>query len=51
MTLLADEEWARWSDNQIAKKVGVSQPFVSGMRSSLITDISEPRIYTTKYHI
>lgn len=30
--LLDDEEWSQWSDNVIAEKVGVSQPFVSGMR-------------------
>lgn len=49
LTLLQDEEWGRWSDNQIAKKAGVSQPFVSALRGSLITDISEPRTYTTKH--
>lgn len=34
MTLLGDEEWARWSDNQIAKQCGVSQPFVGALRAS-----------------
>lgn len=51
LTLLRDEEWAQWSDNEIAKRCGVSQPFVSGMRGSLITDISDSpeRTYTDRY--
>lgn len=35
MTLLEDGEWANWSDRQIARQCGVSQPFVSKMRTSL----------------
>jgi hypothetical protein len=31
-TLLNDAEWAKWSDNAIAKACGVSQPYVSGIR-------------------
>lgn len=31
-TLLADKEWAKWSDRQIADACGVSQPFVSAIR-------------------
>jgi|GEM_PF-1159628 len=34
-TLLTDEEWNNWSDNQIAKKCKVSQPFVSKLRKEL----------------
>jgi len=34
-TLLKDEEWAKWSDRQIAKKCRVCQPFVSGIRQEL----------------
>jgi ParB-like nuclease domain. len=30
--MLADAEWAKWSDRKIAEACGVSQPFVSGMR-------------------
>jgi hypothetical protein len=41
MTLLQDDEWCRWSDTHIARHVGVSQPFVSQLRKSLITVISE----------
>jgi ParB-like chromosome segregation protein Spo0J len=32
MTLLEDEEWSHWSDNQIAQKTSTSQPFVSKLR-------------------
>lgn len=39
--LLDDQEWAEWSDNEISKKCGVSQPFVSKMRAErVITVIS-----------
>lgn len=34
--LLQDEEWSTWSDNVIAKKLGVTQPFVSGLRKELV---------------
>lgn len=34
-TMLRDEEWGKWSDNQIAKQCGVSQPFVSKLRTEL----------------
>jgi hypothetical protein len=53
LTLLRDEEWGQWSDSKIAQKCCVSQPFVSQMRASLITVISEEppaaRTYTTKH--
>lgn len=42
----------QWSDRQIAKHCGVSHPFVSSVRSSLVTVTSEPpaqRTYTTKH--
>lgn len=39
-TLLSDPEWSAWTDNRIAAKVGVSQPFVSRMRGQLITVIN-----------
>src|SRR5437879_4495602 len=29
--LLADKEWRQWSDHEIAKRCGVSQPFVGKM--------------------
>lgn len=34
-TLLADPEWNGWSDNEIARRCKVSQPFVSKLRVSL----------------
>ncbi len=34
-TLLTDDEWNKWSDNQIAKKCKVSQPFISALRKEL----------------
>lgn len=33
--LLRDPEWSGWSDNAIAKKCSVSQPFVSKVRASI----------------
>lgn len=35
LTLLQDEEWSRWSDREIARCAGVSQPFVSSLRGNL----------------
>ena len=48
-TLLRDDEWAKWSDREIARHCGASQPFVGGIRASLITVISDERTYTTKH--
>lgn len=51
--MLNDSEWTKWSDNSIAKQCAVTQPFVSKIRSSLITVISEDenqaRTFTTKH--
>lgn len=41
LLLLNDEEWAQWSDHQIAKHCKVTQPFVSKIRKEVITVISE----------
>lgn len=49
MTLLEDDEWSNWSANKIAKQCGVSHTFVNGLKSSLETNSSEPRTYTTKH--
>lgn len=50
MTLLNDAEWSAWSDREIARACGVSQPFVSGIRPRLTDNvISEDRTYTTKH--
>lgn len=40
LILLNDEEWANWSDNQIAKHCKVTQPFVSKIRKEVITVIT-----------
>ena len=51
-TLLDDTEWSQWSDNRIAGICGVSQPFVSEVRKSLITVISDEdntRQYVNKH--
>lgn len=47
--LLKDEEWAKWSDREIARKCMVSNNFVSVVRRSLSPDDSENRTYTTKH--
>ncbi|MEX2673523.1 MAG: hypothetical protein WD294_15600 [Phycisphaeraceae bacterium] len=48
-TLLADDEWAKWSDNKIAKACGVSPTTVGTARSSLSNLDSEPRTYTDRH--
>lgn len=50
-TLLQDEEWHHWSDNEIARRCAVSPTFV-GKRRSLLTvdsDTLTARIYRTKH--
>lgn len=49
MTLLQDAEWGGWSDREIARRAGVSNNFVSILRSSLSSNDSGPRTYTTKH--
>lgn len=46
MTLLADEEWRKWSDRQIARHCGVDHKFVAKTRGELSGDI--PRSSTRK---
>lgn len=41
-TLLSDSEWVKWSDNRIAEAVGVSVPFVTGIRNELATVANSP---------
>jgi hypothetical protein len=36
--MLADAEWRTWSDREIARRCGVSQPFVGRIRAELDTD-------------
>ncbi len=51
MVLLNDEEWAKWSDREIARQCGVHNSFVSRMRKSslLPSDSDECRAYTTRH--
>jgi len=49
MRLLEDAEWGQWSDNEVARRCGVSPTFVGSNRKSLSTMDSEPRTYTTKH--
>lgn len=51
-TLLADAEWATWSDREIGRRAGVHHKTVSEYRASLADSASEPsaeRTYTTKH--
>lgn len=49
--LIKDEDWCKWSDRDIARKCGVSNTFVSELRSSLSTVDSEnkTRAYVNKH--
>jgi len=48
--LLQDEEWAQWSDREIARRCAVGHHLVASVRSSLGESPSEkPRTYTTKH--
>ena len=40
LVLLKDDEWARWSDREIAKHCNVTHPFVSKIRKEVITVIT-----------
>ena len=48
-TLLRDEEWARWTDNKLARTCAVSNHFVSDVKKSLGIVPSENRKYETKH--
>ena len=49
--LLEDEEWAAWSNHEVARRCTVSAEFVRQVRMSLATVASEPtpKTYTTKH--
>jgi phage N-6-adenine-methyltransferase len=51
LMLLNDDEWRRWSDNQIAKRCGVSVTFIGKLRTSLSTVDSDAteRVYVDRY--
>jgi len=48
---LEDKEWSKWSDRDIAKRVGCSNDFVSRLRKSSLSsnDSEKSRTYTTKH--
>ncbi|BAQ63114.1 biosynthesis of aminoglycoside antibiotics (plasmid) [Geminocystis sp. NIES-3708] len=49
-TVLKNEEWRKWSDNEIAKQCGVSHPFVGKIRAKLYPNTkSKERTYTDKH--
>lgn len=43
MTLLADAEWAAWSDRKIAELAGVTHPFVAGIRAPKVVTVTTPK--------
>lgn len=52
LTLLNDEQWAKWSDREIAAKTGTSNRFVSNLRNEAVTvngSQSDGRTYTTRH--
>ena len=48
MLLLNDEEWAAWSNREIARRCAVSEHLVRSLRPSR-SEESEPKTYTTKH--
>ena len=49
-TVLKNDEWKKWSSNEIAKICGVSHPFVGKIRKELYPNQkSEERIYNDKH--
>jgi hypothetical protein len=50
LTLLEDDEWRQWSNNDIARRIGVGHQLVNDIRNSLADSASEVgRTYTTKH--
>ena len=48
--LLSDPEWSAWSNREIARRVGVSDPFVMALLPKLSANVSsENRTYITKH--
>ena len=43
-TLINDAEWSGWSDGEVARRCGVSQPFVSRLRRSLTQNVLSDEI-------
>lgn len=42
--LLRDEEWAKWSDREIARRCGVDNAFVSKLRKEIIPSVDDQQI-------
>lgn len=42
--LLDDQEWSQWSNREIARRCGVSDPFVMQMRSEMVLTVSTPKV-------
>jgi len=50
LMLLKDDEWKRWSDREIARKAGVTHPFVTRLRSlETVTSDDSERVYVDRY--
>lgn len=52
MTLLDDEEWSKWSDREMGRRVGVSNHLVAELRPPVVTGNSpseHERTFTTKH--
>jgi hypothetical protein len=50
MTLLNDAEWGKRSDNEIGRRAGVDNSFVSKLRKEVTIDEQQSeRTYTTKH--
>jgi hypothetical protein len=52
LTLLNDPEWAKWSDSEIARRCGVSHPFIGNVRREVSPETvtgEGSRTYTTRH--
>lgn len=48
-TLLADDEWGKWSDREIARRCLVSPTFVATVRKSVTVHVDSDRTYTNRH--
>ena len=48
MALLNDEEWAQWSDREIARRCAVSNRFVSNLREEISVNRSQIETQTAR---
>jgi len=47
-TLLADPEWGKWSDREIARQCNVSHTFVQNLRPFVTGNVASEKIYMTR---